>query len=1452
MSYYDGDGDYIIYEDANGSHDSDEADSGEYSYPEDEDDLEFVHHEDDDGDSDGNENEEDGEVEGEIGNAYRNSRSGDHADRISFLQDIVSRLADQRTGEAAEGGVEEGEEADSERASGRSLPDLLQELGRSEGFFGASRGNSRYHKLIENVMQAEDDPYIAMESLRELSEQLLMLNPLIADRIIPAGKLMDALVHVLSSPLLQAELELQLTACICLYNYYEMNPEMIQVSVKRDIIEILKLKLNEISYIDLAEQVLETLEFISRVHGTKILRSGTLLSCLQYLDFFTVHAQKKALSIVANSCARAKEDDFEMVSEIFPVLKQIFLNNTNSVILKPVLITLYSISGSLNKDSLSKLFDIDLVKRLLSLLSSEDLERESVLKLLGILSLLVSTNVELSKQILLDCELYKVIQNVFHPYKKSSTSAFSETLIYVPKDLLLSVTTFILLLLPTEDGQMLTAGEAKIFTFDDSKDKFIELSNQLIPCLVEIYFNTLGTRIRYTVLAALARVFSSLPHGFDVPSSSVINLISSGLISGSNAPEADLKSENGAILVALFSLVSIMMSSASDVYLPKFRKEGIPDAITSLKSRCDNEFSMKDSVEQIDDSTVETEKSKQDPVTENSSSFPVFGSDSELDDDDDEESKDSYRMEYDDMNIPEYVKPRRIQINVYGHLNPYLIMKNLSMFSSMLLELFSSNQDEVTNELSEINAIVLKMKEVDVKSDSEQYWVDFWTGVKSKLFNDVANISGFELISTGLIDSMANIFESDSTRQSLSKKSFRKVFGDKLPEFVELLQHALSSTETFAILDAGTVGNDSPSTSLIKQMKIRLVYDVSDDAAANDTIPKNLQDIVIAIHCVASLKTLDEFLKHKIAQSEFLSSIIPVTNRPTQQHNPANVVKDLDKIQFDFSLNGYPLDQTSTIYSVIFKEAMRDNSPTSSIWSSVPTFKYKKSPKRNDLRHLHVIYPDTAFEGADLKPVNGILSVIESSQHPSLSASAYINPKISAKLSRQLEEPLIVACGVLPSWVLDITRNYGFLFPFETRMHFLQNTSYGYGRLIQYWRDKLTNQHNNSSTEYSLHQLGRLTRHKLRVSRDSLFLSGIKILEKYGSSTNVLEIEYKDEEGTGLGPTLEFYSLMSKEFADKSLNMWRTNGDTDDIVNNYITGTLFPGPLLGSTDEENEKIIKLFENLGTLVARSMLDNRILDFRFNPLFFELMHKQCRDEQIDLEDLDTCLDLVGKLDVQLGRSLSFLYNNRHNDSLKDLNLFFMLPGYNIELLEGGSRIMVEPFNVQEYLIRVFDQLLGKGIERQLTAFRDGFSKSFSYSSLLILNPAELSDLFGAVAEDWSVQTLYSFIHADHGYSMDSPIITYLIDILSNFSTEEKRLFLQFITGSPKLPLGGFKNLKPKFTVVLKHPDGNISPNHCLPSVMTCANYLKLPKYSDKSVLRDRLVHAMTEGSGAFLLS
>jgi len=45
---------------------------------------------------------------------------------------------------------------------------------------------------------------------------------------------------------------------------------------------------------------------------------------------------------------------------------------------------------------------------------------------------------------------------------------------------------------------------------------------------------------------------------------------------------------------------------------------------------------------------------------------------------------------------------------------------------------------------------------------------------------------------------------------------------------------------------------------------------------------------------------------------------------------------------------------------------------------------------------------------------------------------------------------------------------------------------------------------------------------------------------------------------------------------------------------------------------------------------------------------------------------------------------------------------------------------------------------------------------------------------------------------------------------------------------------------------------TPDDYLPSVMTCANYLKLPSYSSPEILKERLTTAFNEGQLSFHLS
>ena len=212
------------------------------------------------------------------------------------------------------------------------------------------------------------------------------------------------------------------------------------------------------------------------------------------------------------------------------------------------------------------------------------------------------------------------------------------------------------------------------------------------------------------------------------------------------------------------------------------------------------------------------------------------------------------------------------------------------------------------------------------------------------------------------------------------------------------------------------------------------------------------------------------------------------------------------------------------------------------------------------------------------------------------------------------------------------------------------------------------------------------------------------------------------------------------------------------------------------------------------------------------------------------------------------------------------------------------------MDEYIREVLDVMVGRGVRVQAQAFREGFSKVFPINDLQSFSADELSMLFGNAEEDWSADSMSPLISpmwqwltffvalgesikADHGFNGDSKAIRNLLEIMSSYDIKERRDYLQFITGSPKLPIGGkrnivsltitiahcltsvglgFRGLTPPLTVVRKPHEAPLSADDYLPSVMTCVNYLKLPEYSSKDVMKRKLSMAMKEGVGSFHLS
>ncbi|CAF0758204.1 unnamed protein product [Rotaria sordida] len=529
------------------------------------------------------------------------------------------------------------------------------------------------------------------------------------------------------------------------------------------------------------------------------------------------------------------------------------------------------------------------------------------------------------------------------------------------------------------------------------------------------------------------------------------------------------------------------------------------------------------------------------------------------------------------------------------------------------------------------------------------------------------------------------------------------------------------------------------------------------------------------------------------------------------------------------------------------------------------------------------------------------------------SKNEYLSTKLTSKVNRQLQDPIVIMMGRIPSWITEMGYTCSFLFPFETRQMIFYPCAFDRERAMQRLLDSsdmLTQQHNNDQTDRQS-VVPRIERKKVKLSRGNILSETEKILDNWNSK-HFLEVQYEDEVGFGLGPTLEAYSLLSKELQKNGLELWRTDKifdshrDKDTSMSEYVDthNGLYPAPL-GRNAKANviTKVRQKFKFLGKFMAKALMDSRMIDMPFSIIFYKwmlgeeeslnledlihidanlyeqfkklqtvvlvrdkiMLQNQITNQQITINKLNNKKRLKSKDDSQLDHSI---YTNIFDENdprllldgckIDDLSLVFTLPGYpNIELKKGGKDCLVTIQNLDQYINLVVYWTLVEGVRRQFESFRDGFNSIFSIQHLKCFYPDELHQVFcgSGSTELWDLKVLLESTRCDHGYNLNSRAVKWLFDIMINFDIDEQRAFLQFVTGSPRLPVGGFRMLHPPLTIVRKAAENNsdhINPDSFLPSVMTCVNYLKLPDYSSKEIMKLKLTTAIRDGQYAFLLS
>ncbi|XP_052768700.1 E3 ubiquitin-protein ligase HECTD1-like isoform X1 [Mya arenaria] len=238
----------------------------------------------------------------------------------------------------------------------------------------------------------------------------------------------------------------------------------------------------------------------------------------------------------------------------------------------------------------------------------------------------------------------------------------------------------------------------------------------------------------------------------------------------------------------------------------------------------------------------------------------------------------------------------------------------------------------------------------------------------------------------------------------------------------------------------------------------------------------------------------------------------------------------------------------------------------------------------------------------------------------------FISKKATNKLVQQTKDALVLASGALPSWCETMTKWCPMLFSFDTRQLYFTCTAFGTSRAIVWLQGRRDQQMERQRgvqprrEETGEYRVGRLKHERVKIPRNEKLLDwAMQMLKFHAGRKSILEIEFVGEEGTGLGPTLEFYALVAAELQKATIGMWICDDEFhDDMerevdigegkkpVGYYIqrSGGLFPAPW-PQDSPDLDRVERLFTFLGSLLAKCFQDNRLIDLPLSVPFLKLM-------------------------------------------------------------------------------------------------------------------------------------------------------------------------------------------------------------------------------------------------------
>ena len=213
-----------------------------------------------------------------------------------------------------------------------------------------------------------------------------------------------------------------------------------------------------------------------------------------------------------------------------------------------------------------------------------------------------------------------------------------------------------------------------------------------------------------------------------------------------------------------------------------------------------------------------------------------------------------------------------------------------------------------------------------------------------------------------------------------------------------------------------------------------------------------------------------------------------------------------------------------------------------------------------------------------------------------------------------------------------------------------------------------------------------------------------------------------------------------------------------------------------------------------------------------------------------------------------------------TLEDLSLYFTLPMHDsIELIRDGKETQLNLDNVQEYIDLVLHSTFYECVNLQLQAFKKGFNSVLPMDSIRTFSSKGEIEMMvcGELMDDtnWKdLSTLKKAIKPDHGFTTESRCYNDFLRFIIEMEPSFRPKFIQWLTGSKRLPKGGFSGLENQVSInqVKDSSLNSVAPDEKCPSVNTCHHYVKFPEYSSYEILKHKFEQAILMGADVFALN